>query len=72
MKNPIKMDDLGVPLFSETTTYCTLPAIIMEVENGMSPILNFLTFRVIFHVHAYGRKGSSVLLKGFYVSNDIF
>ena len=22
MENPIKMDDLGVPLFSETSTYC--------------------------------------------------
>ena len=24
MENPIKMDDLGVPLFSETSTYLTL------------------------------------------------
>ena len=46
MENPIKMDDLGVPLFLETPiwTVClpsnmqmffgTLPPIIMEVETG--------------------------------------
>ena len=51
----------------------TLPAIIMvQVENGCISNISFLTFRVIFHFHAYGRKGSSVLLKGLYVSNHIF
>jgi len=27
MENPIKMDDLGVPLFSETSRYQTMPIV---------------------------------------------
>ena len=29
MENPIKMDDLGVPLFSETTLYSKQPRIVV-------------------------------------------
>ena len=46
-ENPIKMDDLGVPLFSETSIYIyihTSPKfhdIAPEIHDGWKPILSF-------------------------------
>ena len=59
-----------VPLFKRRKTNVTLPPIIMEVENGMSPILVSFHFRVMFHFYDYGRKGMSIP-SGFWLTNQI-
>ena len=48
----------------------TLPPIIMEVENGMSPILVSFHFREMFHIYDYGRKGMSIPSR-FWLTNQI-
>ena len=45
MENPIKMDDLGVPLFSETSMSCVFP---------MSHICSLSTVTVVAFLHAFG------------------
>ena len=36
MENPIKMDDLGVPLFSETSIYVPMPLNIVQARPWLS------------------------------------
>lgn len=40
---------------------------LMEVENGCSSNLSFLSSRLIFHVHDYGRKGNILTRAGFFI-----
>lgn len=46
-------------LLQRKSTYNTLPPIIIgSVENGFPLNIRFLSFRMIFHLHEYGRKGN--------------
>ena len=66
-------------LYSTVENKCeviALPPIILEVENGSIRNDRFLYNRAIFHLHAYGRKGTTLhkrilpFTKGYYPSQS--
>ena len=50
------LEDPGIYIYYIYIYIYTLPPIIMEVENGCVSNIRFVSFRVIFHFHDYGRK----------------
>ena len=66
IENPIKMDDLGIPLFLETSKFCQV------LFFGLSLFCLWWTYSQLFKQHTCGRRGSGGSLMKLYSLTPFF